>query len=46
MVINVRNVVSIKKDKTAHLFPNAIMISTDDKKVGSIEKQISTIFAA
>lgn len=33
MDIKVRDVISIKKDKTAHLFPNAIVISTADKKV-------------
>ena len=33
MVIKVKDVVSIKKDKTAHLFPNAIVILTADKKV-------------
>ena len=32
-VIKVSEIISIKKDKTAHLFPNAIMISATDKKV-------------
>ena len=36
-VIKVSSITAIKKDKTAHLFPNAIMIFTADRKVCNMD---------
>ena len=33
MTIKVKDITAMKKEKTAHLFPNAIVISTAEKRV-------------